>query len=87
MFIIIMICFDDYQIIYKVFLIFLFNLCVIKMFALMTVISKELCHRPLKALVRGHPQGAKKVSVTGAGHSREYENTEFVWEFIKSGFD
>ena len=40
----------------------------------------------VEALVSGHPRGAKKVSVTGAGRLRECENTEFVWELNKSGF-
>ena len=31
----------------------------------------------VKALVSGHPRGARKVSVTGAGRLRESENTEF----------
>ena len=41
----------------------------------------------VEALVSGHPRGATKVSVTGAGHFRECENTEFVREFNKTGFD
>jgi len=28
----------------------------------------------------GHPQDAKKVSVTEAGRLRECKNTEYVWE-------
>ena len=40
----------------------------------------------LEALVSGHPQGAKTVSITGAGRLRECEKTEFVWEFSKTGF-
>ena len=39
----------------------------------------------VEALISGHPQVAKKVSITGAGHLRECENTEFVWEFNKMG--
>lgn len=31
-----------------------------------------------KALVRGHPRDAKKVSVTGTGRLQELKNTEFV---------
>ena len=34
----------------------------------------------MEALVSGYPQDAKKVSVIGAGRSRECKNTEFVWE-------
>ena len=41
----------------------------------------------VEALVSGHPQGVKKVSVTGAGCLQECENTEFVWSLIKLGFD
>ena len=33
-----------------------------------------------------HPRGTKKGSVTGAGRLQECENTEFVWEFNKTGF-
>ena len=40
-----------------------------------------------EALVSGHPRSATKVSVTGAGRLRECENTEFVREFNKTGFD
>ena len=39
-----------------------------------------------EALVSGHTRGVKKVSVAGAGHLRECENTEFVWEFNHWGF-
>ena len=35
-------------------------------------------------LVRGHPQDAKKVSVTGAGSLRECQNTAFIWELRKT---
>ena len=42
--------------------------------------------RTVEALVSGHPRGATKVSVTGAGRLRECENTEFVREFNKTGF-
>lgn len=35
----------------------------------------------VKALVSGHAQGVKKVSITGAGCLPECENTDFVWEF------
>ena len=40
----------------------------------------------VEALVSGHPRGAKKVSVTGAGRLQECENRQFVWEFNKTGF-
>ena len=33
------------------------------------------------------PSGCEKVSVAGAGCLQEYENTGFVWEFNKTGFD
>ena len=36
--------------------------------------------------VSGHPQDAKKVSVTGAGHLWEYRDTEFVLELTKRRF-
>ena len=39
-----------------------------------------------EALISRHPQSARKVSVTGAGCLQESENTEFVWEFNKTGF-
>ena len=32
----------------------------------------------VEALVSGHPRGATKVSVTGAGRLRECKNTEFL---------
>ena len=34
----------------------------------------------MEALVSGYPRDAKKVSVIGAGRSRECKNREFVWE-------
>ena len=40
----------------------------------------------MEALVSGHPRVAKMVPLTGAGHFRECENTEFVWESRKTGF-
>ena len=40
----------------------------------------------VEALISRHPWGAKKVSITGAGHLQECENTDFVWEFNKKGF-
>ena len=40
----------------------------------------------VEALVSGHPQDAKKVSVRGASRLRECNNTEFVWEFRKTGY-
>ena len=40
----------------------------------------------VEALLSRHPQIAKKVSVTGAGHVRECKSTEFVWELRKMGF-
>ena len=46
----------------------------------------NLEYSPVEALLSGHPRGAKKAYVTGAGRLREYENTEFVWEFNKTGF-
>ena len=33
----------------------------------------------VEALVSGHPQGAKRMSVTGAGGLQECKNTEVVW--------
>ena len=39
----------------------------------------------MEVLVSGHPQGAKKVPVSGAGCLRECKNTEFVWELRKTG--
>ena len=40
----------------------------------------------VEALVSGQPRVAKIVPVTRAGHLRECENTEFVWESRKTGF-
>ena len=39
----------------------------------------------VEALVSGQPRVAKMVPVTGAGHLRECENTEFIWESRKTG--
>ena len=39
----------------------------------------------MEALLSRHPQIAKFVSVTGAGHVRECKSTEFVWELRKMG--
>ena len=40
----------------------------------------------MEALVSGHPQGTKRMSLTGAGGLRECKNTEVVWELRKTGF-
>ena len=40
----------------------------------------------VKVFLRGHPQVAKKVSVTGAGRLRECISIEFFWELRKTGF-
>ena len=40
----------------------------------------------VEALVSGHPQGVKRMSITGAGGLRECKNTEVVWELRKTGF-
>ena len=40
----------------------------------------------VEALMSGHPQNTKKVSVTKAGRLRGCKNTEFLWELRKTGF-
>ena len=40
----------------------------------------------MEALVRGHSQDVKKVSVARAGRLWECKNIEFVWEVRKKGF-
>ena len=40
----------------------------------------------VEALVSGHPQGVKRMSITGAGSLWECKNTEVVWELRKTGF-
>lgn len=40
----------------------------------------------VEALMSGHPQNTKKVSVTNAGRLRGCKNTEFLWELRKTGF-
>ena len=40
----------------------------------------------VEALVSGHPQGVKRMSIPGAGGLRECKNTEVVWELRKTGF-
>ena len=40
----------------------------------------------VEALVSGHPQDVKRMSITGAGGLRECKNTEVVWELRKTGF-
>ena len=40
----------------------------------------------MEAIVSGHPQGAKRMSVTGAGGLQECKNTEVVLELRKMGF-
>ena len=40
----------------------------------------------VEVLMSGHPQNAKKVSVTKAGCLRGWKNTEFLWELRKIGF-
>ena len=40
----------------------------------------------VEALVSGHPQGMKRMSITGAGGLQECKNTEIVWELRKMGF-
>jgi len=52
------------------------NCCVILTMMMITV----------EALVGGHPQGMKRMSITGAGGLRECKNTEVVWELRKTGF-
>ena len=49
-------------------------------------ISQKRYKHTVEALVSGHPRDAKKVFVTGAGHLREFKNTEFVWELRKTHF-
>ena len=39
-----------------------------------------------EALMSGHPQHTKKVSVTKAGRLRGCNNTEFLWELRKTRF-
>ena len=39
-----------------------------------------------EALVSGHPQDVKKVSITGSGCVQECKNTEFIWELRKMTF-
>ena len=48
--------------------------------------SQQCYIHTVEALVSGHPRDAKNVFVTGAGHLREFENTEFVWELRKMHF-
>ena len=40
----------------------------------------------MEALIGGHPQDIKKVSITGAGRLRECKTTELVWELRKTAF-
>lgn len=40
----------------------------------------------VEALMSGHPQNTKKVSVTKAGRLQGCKNTEFLWELRKTGF-
>ena len=40
----------------------------------------------VEALVSGHPQDVKRMSITGACCLRECKNTEVVWELRKTGF-
>ena len=46
--------------------------------------SRLIC--TVEALVRGHPHGGRKESITGAGPLQECVNREFVWVFKKTGF-
>ena len=40
----------------------------------------------VEAFVSGHPQGVKRMSITGAGGLWECKNTEVVWELRKTWF-
>ena len=40
----------------------------------------------VEALMSGHPQNMKKVSVTKAGHFQGCKNIEILWELRKTGF-
>ena len=72
----------------------LWNYTIVKMTPTVTLtltirspcLPKECKNRYSRSSRKWTPLGVKKASVTGAGRLRECENTEFVWEFNKTGF-